>query len=144
MSLNNDKILPHLEQKLDYALKTETFWSNTSLISWVLSTVVLAAGGIFAFSSSTYPDLPFGFISGILIVIGTTFKDFVYFATNLDHIKETQINNIMKNLGINFKITGDSALVNEILHNQKNINNSYKGVESSTFLNIQPSEKSNI
>ena len=127
--MRDEKILPHIERKLDYALKTETCWSNTSLAAYLMSTIILALGGIFAFASSTYPKLPMGFIAGILIFIGTAFKDFVHFATNLDHIKVTEVNDIMKNIGINFQLDDESGLLQN--NNSESKNNTLSSIKES-------------
>lgn len=113
IKLRDELILPHLEEKIRYSLKTETCWATTSLVCWVISTIVLVTSSIFAFASSQFPDLPMGFIAGILIVLGTGFKDFTYFATNLDHIKTIEINNMLKNMDIDFTIIDQSKLIQQ-------------------------------
>ena len=101
--IRDKKILPFLENKLDFALKTEKFWSTITVVFWILSTLLLSIGGIFAFASPYYDDVPMSFISGILIVIGTSCKDFTYFSGHLDRLKSSEINNIIHNIGIDFE-----------------------------------------
>lgn len=106
--IRNDKILPYLEKKLEIALNTEKFWSSTTIIFWIISTILLSIAGIFAFATPYYPKLPMSFISGILIVIGTSCKDFTYFSGYIDTLKSREINNILKNIGIDFQIHDES------------------------------------
>lgn len=109
----DDIILPQLESKIRYAISTETFWSTVSSISWAMSTVFLLISAVFAFSDTSYPDLPMGFIAGIMIVFGTILKEFTTFAVNQDHIKNIEINDILRNLDIDFSITDSSTLYSD-------------------------------
>lgn len=115
IKIRNKRIIPFLEKKLEIALINEKFWSSTTIIFWILSTILLSVAGIFAFASAYYPKLPMGFISGILIVIGTACKDFTYFSTHLDRLKSNEINNIISNIGIDFQIYDESQAVTDLL-----------------------------
>lgn len=111
----DDVILPHFKAKITYAMKTETCWSTTSSVCWVLSSIVLILAAIFAFASSTYPNLPMSFLAGIFIVIGGGFKDFSTFSTNRDHFKTKEINDILNNININFSINDPITMNTDIL-----------------------------
>ena len=115
--VRDEYVLPYFEEKLRYAFRTEQIWSNATLIVWIISTIILSCGGVFAFAASSFPNLPMGFIAGIFIVIGTAFKDFTFLTTNLDKIKSTEINDLLKNIGTDFKIIDESGLVESSLNN---------------------------
>ena len=137
--IRHDFILPHIRNKIKYSLKTETCWATTSITCWISSTIVLIISSIFAFSSSQFPNLPMGFIAGILIVIGTGFKDFTYFATHVDHIKSQEINNTLKNIGINFTLNDDSQLIQQgISESGQDEKSKLNQDEESKFVELNP------
>lgn len=109
----DEVLLPHLETRIKNAVNTETCWATVSTICWVSSTITLMVSAIIAFSSAAFPQLPMGFIAGILIVVGTGLKDFTSFSTNQDHIKTIEINDILKNINIDF-ILSDQSILNKL------------------------------
>jgi len=109
----NELILPSYRTNIEYIIKTRTCWSIVSKICLTASTLLIGLSSLLSFSSSNYPDNNLNYYAGAVGVISIIAKEFSAFASNQDHIKTLEVNNILKNLNINFLMEDETALINE-------------------------------
>jgi hypothetical protein len=111
-SIINELILPSFHRDIKYIILTKTYWSTVSKICLTLSTILIGVSSIVSFSSSSYPNSYLNYYAGVIGVISIVMKEFASFANNQDHLKTIEVNDILKNIGIDITIPDESRLNN--------------------------------
>jgi hypothetical protein len=108
-------VLPNYRRNIEYNIKTRTCWSIVSNACLASSTLLIGLSSLLAFSSSSFPGNNLNFYSGAVGVVAIIFKEFSSYANNQDHLKTVKLNDIFKNLGIDFHIEDYTTATQQVI-----------------------------
>jgi len=108
-------ILPYYRSNIEYVINTKTGWSKVGVAFFTTSTLLVGASSILSFASGTYPDRNLNFIAGSIGLIALIFKEFASYANSVDHVKTLNINDLLKNIGINHQMKDMSANFEKVI-----------------------------
>ena len=105
----NEIILPSYRQNIEHIIRTKTCWSVVSNICLSFSTILIGVSSLLSFSSSSFPANNLNYYAGAVGVIAIILKEFAAYSNNQDHLKTIEVNDILKNLGIDIRIPDEST-----------------------------------
>jgi hypothetical protein len=108
-------ILPYYRSNIEYVINTKTGWSKVGVAFFKTTTLLVGASSILSFASGTYPDRNLNFIAGSIGLIALIFKEFASYANSVDHVKTLNINDLLKNIGINHQMKDMSANFEKVI-----------------------------
>jgi hypothetical protein len=130
----SELILPSYRENIQYTIRTRTCWSVVCTICLTSSTILIGLSSLLSFSSSSFPDANMGFYAGSVGIIAVLLKEFSSYANSQDHLKTVEMNEILKNIGIDFKFEDTSGLelglINRLDQSKTNITQSSNGLLS--------------
>jgi len=111
----NELILPSYRENIQYTIRTRSCWSIVCTICLTSSTILIGVSSLLSFASSSFPDANMGFIAGSVGIFAVLMKEFSSYANSQDHLKTVEMNEILKNIGIDFKFEDTSGLESQLI-----------------------------
>ena len=118
----NNIIIPSYKSDISYSIRTRNFWGKTATFCGILTTLLIGLSSVFSFLASKNPE--YNTIAGLIGILSIVAKEFSSFSNLQDHLSTVESNEILQNIGINFKFPDTSKDIESPPDNSVPINSS--------------------
>ena len=100
-------IKPDYKEKVRFTLRSEGYWTKISQLLMITYRILIGVSAVLSFCGNKYPESNAAFYSGVISVVSLQLAILSSVAANQEHIKNLELNNIFKTIGMDIRVPDD-------------------------------------